>query len=135
MSNSKVQNLRSHEPPANTRLCFIAVNSWSLSGRYSEADINTFQRRRDIVFAGRIVEQNQVFWSPDPEPLWTNWNMSSSISRHYFKLLWWIGDRFLLNIIFFLFCLQHLLFKGLYSQTEHTEYIINMKDWWKHTCL
>ena len=100
MRNRKVQSLRGHESHVNAGLCFIAVNSWSPSCSFSETDTNTFQRGPDIVSAGRILEQNQVFWCcPDTKLLWTDWNMLSSLSHHYFKLLWLIGDNVLLSII------------------------------------
>lgn len=134
-SNRKVQSLRGHESRVNAGLCFIAVDSWSPLCSFSDTAINTSQRGPDIVSAGRILEQNQVFRCPDTELPWTKQNMPSSIFHHYFKLLWLIGDTFLLSIItcsvFSISCSKDLMVEPKIP----TEHQITMQEWWKHTWL
>lgn len=92
----------------------------------------TFQRGANIMSRSKILEQNQVFWCPDTELLWNNWNMPSSISHHYFKILWLPGDSFLFSII--ICCVFSISYpRDLKAEPNiPAEHSITMQKWWKH---
>lgn len=92
----------------------------------------TLQRGPDIMSRSKILEQNQAFWCPDTELLWTNWNMPSYISHHYFKLLWLPGDSFLFSII--ICCVFSISYPRdlMVEPNIPAEHSITMQEWWKH---
>lgn len=95
----------------------------------------TFQSGPDFMSRSKILEQNQVFWRPDTELLWTNWGMPSSISHHYVKLSWLPGDSFLFSIIicsvFSISCPTDLMVEP----NIPAEHSITMHKWWKHVLI
>lgn len=91
-SNRKVQTLRGHKDRINAGLWFVAARSWSSSCSFSETGVRHCVCRQDSRAKTSILV-------PDTELLWTTWNMPFSISHHYFKLLWLIGDSFLFSVM------------------------------------